>query len=206
MIIKKGFVVIGFLFISLVFSQQNEAFIQTKKYFDHQKFLVLQQFQKEFNQEKDEMKRQKMNTNFVDFIKRIDSVQNEAYIQTLVRVKNIEDLERDKKKQSLPIVKNANSIVKDAEYPGGFTQLRKQLAELVYTENISSAEENIRASIKFIVDSDGSIYNVKVEGENPTFNKQVTIAMYLLPDKFTPEIIDGVPVKSHFRIPIMLSL
>lgn len=190
-------------------AQQNEYFKKTKDYFDYQKHLVLKKHQLDLEQESDQLKKIQMNRDFSHFMKKIDSVQNDAYLHTLILVKNKEDLSKILKKEIVEShttggisqsTKEEN--ITQAEYPGGINRLREQVAELVYTDGIETEEKVLKTSVSFVVETDGSVSFVQAEGDTPAFNRQAIIALYLLPEKFIPARVNGVVAKSRFKLPL----
>lgn len=190
-------------------AQQNEYFKKTKDYFDYQKHLVLKKHQLDLEQETNQLKKIQMNRDFSNFMKKIDSVQNDAYLHTLILVKNKEDLSKILKKEMVEShttdgisqsTKEENTT--QAEYPGGINRLREQVAELVYTDGIETEEKVLKTSVSFVVETDGSVSFVQAEGDTPAFNRQAIIALYLLPEKFIPARVNGVVAKSRFKLPL----
>lgn len=62
----------------------------------------------------------------------------------------------------------------------------------------------LKSIVTFVVERDGSIAQVKSEGDNIVFNRQAEICMYLVPDKFIPGTLHGVAVRSRFTFPITM--
>ena len=192
----------------LFFAQQNEEFISTKKYFDYQRFMLNNEFKKRFDDEKNGSQKMAIKKDFAEFMVKLDSIQNTAFIGTLIKVKNREDLTRIKTKnlKSLHLDNpDKNAIAEEAKYPGGFQKLREQVADLFYSEAILPDQKIIETYVVFIVEKDGSISSVHAEGENVPFNKQAEIAMYLLPEKFSPAISDGSAVRYRFKLPLAMN-
>ena len=138
---------------------------------------------------------------------KLDSIQNTAFIGTLIKVKNREDLEKITVKNlpELHLNPKKEDLNKEAQYPGGFETLRKQVADLFYTDSVLPDQKLLKTNVVFVVERDGSIGNVHAEGENFTFNRQAEIAMYLLPEKFSPAIINGTAVRYRFRLPLSMN-
>lgn len=146
-----------------------------------------------------------MEEDYRKFMMKFDSVQNAAMLMALIRVKNEEGIRTvnrlaDDLSENFP-----KTIDKMAEYPGGINRLRGQLVENLYFD--SETNRNVlKTDIKFIVNTEGEILNVDAEGDDPNFNRQAEIAMYLIPEKFLPAESDGVAMASYFRIPLSLNL
>ncbi len=206
---SRIFLLIVFLTITnFLFAQQNEEFKRVKNYFDYQRFMLNNEFRKKFESENNSTEKLKIKEDFNEFIQKIDSIQNTALIGALIKTKNREDLShfgfqsasRQEKESS-----QKSELSKEANYPGGFENLRGQVADLFYTEAVLGNGKPLETSIAFVVERDGSISSVHAEGENFTFNRQAEIAMYLLPEKFDPAFINGMAVRYRFRLPLAMN-
>ena len=192
---------------NLSFAQQNDEFRSAKDYFDYQRFMLNNEFRKKFDSEKNIEQKIAIKRDFSEFMVKLDSIQNTAFIGTLIKVKNREDLEKITVKNlpELHLNPKKEDLNKEAQYPGGFETLRKQVADLFYTDSVLPDQKLLKTNVVFVVERDGSIANVQAQGENFTFNRQAEIAMYLLPEKFSPTIINGTPVRYRFRLPLSMS-
>lgn len=174
---------------NLSFAQQNDEFRSAKDYFDYQRFMLNNEFRKKFDSEKNVEQKIAIKRDFSEFMVKLDSIQNTAFIGTLIKVKNREDLEKITVKNlpELHLNPKKEDLNKEAQYPGGFETLRKQVADLFYTDSVLPDQKLLKTNVVFVVERDGSIGNVHAEGENFTFNRQAEIAMYLLPKNFLPQ-------------------
>ena len=189
---------------NFVYAQQNTEFKEIKDYFDSQKSLLKTEFQKKYLAETNPLKKDKIKADYKDFVQKIDSVKNVAYLGALIRVKNTEDL---KKVVHHPEVKMDNQEVEKPEFPNGINSLREKVAELFYADGICCDDKELNTILKFVVEKDGSISEITAEGETPSFNKQAEIALYLLSDKFQkPGTVNGNAVRYVFRMPIRMRL
>lgn len=189
---------------NFVYAQQNTEFKEIKDYFDSQKSLLKTEFQKKYLAETNSLKKDKIKADYKDFVQKIDSVKNVAYLGALIRVKNTEDL---KKVVHHPEVKMDNQEVEKPEFPNGINSLREKVAELFYADGICCDDKELNTTLKFVVEKDGSISEITAEGETPSFNKQAEIALYLLSDKFQkPGTVNGNAVRYVFRMPIRMRL
>lgn len=192
---------------NLSFAQQTDEFRSAKDYFDYQRFMLNNEFRKKFDSEKNIEQKIAIKRDFSEFMVKLDSIQNTAFIGTLIKVKNREDLEKITVKNlpELHLNPKKEDLNKEAQYPGGFETLRKQVADLFYTDSVLPDQKLLKTNVVFVVERDGSIGNVHAEGENFTFNRQAEIAMYLLPEKFSPAIINGTAVRYRFRLPLSMN-
>lgn len=189
-------------------AQQNEEFISTKKFFDYQRFNLNQEFKKQLAKEKSAQRKLESKKDYSEFILKLDSIQNRAYINTLIKVKNREDLSWITSR-TLPVLQLKNPAKEDltaeAQYPGGLKMLRTHIADLFYSDSILPDQKLLKTEVVFVVEKDGYISGVHAEGDNFTFNRQAEIAMYLLPEKFTPAIANGSAVRYPFRLPFTMN-
>lgn len=200
-----------FLFVLSWFflqAQQNQEFKITKDYFDYQRFMLNNEFKKKFNSETNYEEKRSIKENFSEFMVKLDSIQNTAFIATLIKVKNREDLDRiASRKTTIDHAENPQKqmLNEQATYPGGFETLRKQVADLFYTDSVLPDQKLLKTNVVFVVEKDGSISSVRAEGDNFTFNRQAEIALYLLPEKFSPAVVNGTAVRYRFRLPLAMN-
>lgn len=205
---KKLFYIILFCSGCFLHAQQNEEFQSAKKYFDYQRFMLNNEFKKKFDLEDNTQEKMSIKRDFSEFMTKLDSIQNTVFIGTLIKVKNREDLQRLNTKNSRPASASNPSkkdLNKEAKYPGGFEILRKQVSDLFYAEAILPDQKIIKANVLFVVEKDGTISSVHAEGDHFAFNRQAEIAMYLLPERFSPAVINGGAVRYRFRLPLAMN-
>ena len=197
-----------FVWGNFVFSQQNEEFKKVKGYFDYQRYLLGQSFKKKFDEENDPYKKVEIKKTFSEFMVKMDSIQNVELIGTLIKVKNMEALQPKKEE-----ISNQTSLVEGkkgpqneipAQYPGGLNELRKQVSELLYFDGANIEGKTVQSELSFVVNRDGDIVQIKASGENPSFNRQAEIALYLLPNKFSPALLNGIPIRYRFKFPLSM--
>lgn len=193
--------------MNLSFAQQNEEFKKIKEYYDYRKSALNNSFKKRFDDEQDTLTKIFIKNDFVEFMKKMDSIQNIALISALIKVKNREDLAKAKM-GSFPRT-NENLVGKEvatpAAYPGGIEMLRNQVASLLYFDVDNLQNKILKSNVAFVVDKDGGVSFVTAEGDNFIFNRQAEIAVYLLSDKFYPAKINGENVEWLFRFPLTIN-
>ena len=200
-----------FLFVLSWFflqAQQNQEFKITKDYFDYQRLMLNNEFKKKFDSETNYEEKRSIKENFSEFMVKLDSIQNTAFIATLIKVKNREDLDRiASRKTTIDHAENPQKqmLNEQATYPGGFETLRKQVADLFYSDSVLPDQKLLKTIVVFVVEKDGSISSVRAEGDNFTFNRQAEIAIYLLPEKFSPAVVNGTAVRYRFRLPLAMN-
>ena len=200
-----------FLFVLSWFflqAQQNQEFKITKDYFDYQRLMLNNEFKKKFDSETNYEEKRSIKENFSEFMVKLDSIQNTAFIATLIKVKNREDLDRiASRKTTIDHAENPQKqmLNEQATCPGGFETLRKQVADLFYSDSVLPDQKLLKTNVVFVVEKDGSISSVRAEGDNFTFNRQAEIALYLLPEKFSPAVVNGTAVRYRFRLPLAMN-
>lgn len=204
---KNLYIFLFFLLSHLFFGQQNEEFKKAKGYFDNHRILLGQSFKKQFDLEKDDYKKIEIKKTFAEFMVKMDSLQNVEFINSLIRVKNQEALfpkqETDTKQSFVHEGNKLPQNEKPATYPGGLNEMRKEVVNLLYIDG-SPATKELKTDVAFIVEKDGEITHVEAFGDNPTFNRQAEIAMYLLPKKFSPAVINNNLVRYRFKMPLTM--
>lgn len=201
---RKIFIILMGLGYCLFSAQQNEEFYYVKNYFANQRTLIINQYQKEVGK-LNYLQQVAAKTQLNHFLKKVDSVENAAYVSALIKVKNREDLFRVSGRVSvLPEIKNLDAL-QQPQYPGGMNKLREQVADLFYFNSEFNKNKTLQAMVSFIVEPSGYISGVKAEGEDINFNRQAEIAVYLLPEKFSPAMQNGSFVRYKFRMPLTMT-
>lgn len=201
------FFFISFLFGIPALAQQNQEFRDTKTYFDSQEEFIKKEFENQYSQLTNDLDRAMMKTEFLEFYQKFLDARNNAYVNALVAVKNREDLSciipvKDSAKIENNRLKSSIPISRDAEYPDGIDVFRKFLVDNV---NFSAdTTQPIKATVTFIVETNGEISNAKAKSDYPELNKKIEIALYLLPKKFNPATIENRFVRTKFRMPLSL--
>lgn len=173
--------------------------------------MLGKEFQKKFDAETDKFTKASIKVDYILFMKKMDSIENIAMIGALLKVKNLEDLSKlNIAKTSSPSethISATNAVKeKSANYPGGFDELRKEIANLFYIGGVNSNIKTVKTNVAFIVEKDGSITNVEAKGDNFTFNRQAEIALYSISQKFSPTIVNGDPVRYQYHLPLTMNV
>ncbi|WP_251172432.1 energy transducer TonB [Chryseobacterium muglaense] len=202
----KALYLLFILISTFCFSQQTEDFKMVKNYYNQHRTMLNTEFKKKFDAEQNPLYKSAVKNDFLFFMKKMDSIENVALIAALLKVKNLEDLKKIRSKTVSPSKQDfSNSIEKTADYPGGINALRKEVAQLFYGGGVFSETGNLKTNVAFIVEKDGTISDVKAEGDNFTFNRQAEIALYSVSEKFSPAYTNGNPVRYRFRLPLVLN-
>lgn len=207
---EKIIYVLGICFSIMAYSQQNPEFSLVKKNFDSKREQIILAFKHELEKPYSQKDIDIMKVDFIEFMTKLDSIQNSAYLDALIAVKNREDLEGIEKNDLPKTVSKSKEIPNEKgkkttpEYPGGIDGLRRQISEQFYYNALQHATK-LSSQITFVVEENGDISHVKAMGDDPIFNRQAEIAVYTLSDKFSPATINGVPVKYRYRLPLSMN-
>jgi hypothetical protein len=167
--------------------------------------MLNKEFKKKFDAESDTSKKAAIKGDFLFFMKKMDSIENNALIGALLKVRNLEDLQTIKN-QGFTSSEKFSDAEKIADYPGGINSLRQEVANLLYVDGVYSKEKMIKTDVDFIVEKDGTVSNVRAQGDNFTFNRQAEIALYSLAEKFSPAMLKGDPTTYRFKLPLTLTI
>jgi hypothetical protein len=190
---------------SFLLSQQKEEFRLVKNYYNQHRNMLNKEFKKKFDAESNSVKKIEIKGDFLFFMKKMDSIENNAMIGALLKVRNLEDLQTIKNPR-LTSSKKFQDAEKIADYPGGLNSLRQEVANLLYIDGVYSEEKMVKTDVAFIVEKDGTVSNVHAQGDNFTFNRQAEIALYSLAEKFSPAMIKGDPITYCFKLPLTLTM
>ncbi|WP_300673678.1 energy transducer TonB [Soonwooa sp.] len=91
-----------------------------------------------------------------------------------------------------------------AEYPGGSNAFRKYVSENIDSSNMEG-EGQLTVKLKFIVERDGSVSDVKVvqKSGNSDFDNEA-VSVVKRQKKWKPAKLNGENVRSYFSIPITM--
>jgi len=203
--LKTLFVGISCFISTFFLAQQKEEFRLVKSYYNQHRNMLNKEFKKKFDAESNTDKKVAIKGDFLFFMKKMDSIENNALIGALLKVRNLEDLQT-LKNPKLTSTEKFSDAEKIADYPGGLNSLRQEVANLLYVDGVYSVEKMIKTDVDFIVEKDGSVSNVHAQGDNFTFNRQAEIALYSLAEKFSPAMIKGDPTTYRFKLPLTLTI
>ena len=93
----------------------------------------------------------------------------------------------------------------EADFSGGINVFRNKMVEDFNTSAVESETgEVIKGMITFIVETDGTISNIKVNGANADFNKEAERTIKKIKGTWNPAKLQGEKVRSYFRLPISM--
>jgi protein TonB len=93
-------------------------------------------------------------------------------------------------------------VDKAAEYPGGMNAFR---TNFMNTFKMNVVKGVSKSEVKFVISEKGEIIDIVATGNNPDMNKEMIRTIKKLSvTKWTPGEINGIPVKSRYRLPLTL--
>jgi len=103
------------------------------------------------------------------------------------------------------IVVDGTKVDVAADFKGGINAFREKVSQGFNTESIDQSGM-VSGIITFVVERDGSISNIKINGQNSDFNKEAERTVKSIKSKWTPAQLNGKPVRSSFRMPISMRI
>lgn len=107
-------------------------------------------------------------------------------------------------KPQVDLNKEYTEVEQTAEYPGGINAFRNKVIGNFDSSSVD-AEGTISGEITFVVERDGSITDIKVNGKNSDFNSEAVRTVKSIKTKWTPAKINGQSVRYRFRMPMKLN-
>ena len=99
----------------------------------------------------------------------------------------------------------ADRVDVEADFSGGINAFRNKVVENFDTAAVDSESgEVIKGTVTFIVETDGTISNIKVNGANADFNREAEKTIKKIKGKWNPAKLQGEKVRSYFRLPISM--
>ena len=97
-------------------------------------------------------------------------------------------------------------VFEQAEFPGGYTLLRKAVAETFDTSKISHTKGNFNAEAYISVNKQGKVTQVLVDGKDEDFNSTLKSTVEKVVDvQWKPALADGKEVNTVFRLPVAIN-
>lgn len=98
-------------------------------------------------------------------------------------------------------------VEQQAEFPGGLNAFRSKIMSGFDTEGLAdSGGGEIKSSVVFVVERDGSISDVKATGSNSAMNAEAVRTVKSIKTKWTPAKINGQNVRSYYRLPLTMRI
>lgn len=97
-----------------------------------------------------------------------------------------------------------DSVDQTSEFPGGISAFRQKVGGNFDTTVMDGDEGTVKTEVTFVVERDGSITDIKTNGSNSTFNNEAVRTVKGIKNKWTPAKINGTPVRSRYRLPLVM--
>lgn len=97
-----------------------------------------------------------------------------------------------------------SEVEQTAEFPGGINAFRKKVQDNFDSSAIEGADGVVKGEITFVVERDGSITDIKVNGKNSDFNSEAVRTVKSIKNKWAPAKINGQSVRYRYRLPLAM--
>lgn len=97
-----------------------------------------------------------------------------------------------------------SEVEQAAEFPGGIISLKNKVASVFDSSKIK-ATGNVSTIISFIIEKDGSISNIKANGNNSQFNTEAIRVIMSIKNKWAPAKMNFKVVRSIFNLPLKMN-
>jgi|GEM_PF-1432741 len=107
---------------------------------------------------------------------------------------------------TLPQANSTQTV--DAEFSGGVENFKNLFSRFFDTSSLSESSGNFATIIHIDIDADGSVDNIKAEGDNSSFNRLAVRAAKRAVKRgsWSPATENGSPIKSTFLFPVQMNL
>ncbi|WP_185246677.1 energy transducer TonB [Chryseobacterium bernardetii] len=129
-----------------------------------------------------------------------------AYERAIMAINNSRKVEAEvsSKDDYLSVSENDNTIFskveRSAEFPGGYGALRKRIIDNFDTSQMNAESVKSKTELSFIIEKDGTISDVKANGENEEFNKEAIRSIKSIRSTWVPAQIKSVKVRSSYTV------
>lgn len=105
-----------------------------------------------------------------------------------------------------PIDRNEIKTVVDenADFVGGINLFREKVMQNFDISSFEGSDEILKATVTFVVERNGSISNIKVNGKDTYFNKETEQVIRKIGGKWKPAKVNGEFVRSYFSFPVSM--
>lgn len=98
-------------------------------------------------------------------------------------------------------------VTEEPQFPGGIRVFYDHVHHyFVPPKNLKSGTNKV--FIEFVIEKDGTMSNFKIIGNNPNqeLGKEAIRVLQLVHQYWTPAKVDSVPVRSVFKLPIIINI
>ena len=96
-----------------------------------------------------------------------------------------------------------SEVEQTAEFPGGINAFRKKVSENFDSSAIEGADGVVKGEVTFVVERDGSMTDIKVNGKNSDFNSEAVRTVKSIKNKWAAKI-NGQTVRYRYRLPLAM--
>lgn len=98
----------------------------------------------------------------------------------------------------------ATKVDVQAGFNGGIDSFRSKVVQNFSTADFEGTGELMKTTVTFIVEKDGTISNIKANGNDKDFNAEAERTIRNIKGKWTPAKLNGEHVRSYFKFPISM--
>lgn len=95
-------------------------------------------------------------------------------------------------------------VDENADFIGGINLFREKVMQNFDVSNFEGSDETLKATVTFVVEKNGSISTIKVNGKDAYFNKEVEQVIRKIGGKWKPAKVNGEFVRSYFSFPVSM--
>lgn len=106
--------------------------------------------------------------------------------------------------KEITLVKTQMGNRKSAVFPNGIDAFKKLIHQNFRLRKVQISEKT-ECQVFFTIDADGNITKISAIGDNPSLNKESIRAVSKIKVKWAPAEINGVKVRSFYRVPLTFS-
>ena len=133
-------------------------------------------------------------------------------IDASTKMNGLNEVKQDTIKPKKEQISNLDEVFEKTDTPaepileGKFNKFRRNFQEKFDSRKMEG-KRMVRSTITFVVEKDGTISNVKAEGDNSLFNDECVKATIAANEgvKWKPATRQGKEVRSVFRLPLTMS-
>jgi len=103
------------------------------------------------------------------------------------------------------IVREPITSQTEAEFPGGMIAFRNEFANNFNINSVQGKGE-AKAIANFIIERDGSLVQITVNGNNESLNQEIKKALENIKTKWKPGTVNNNPLRTRQRFPITINL
>lgn len=95
-------------------------------------------------------------------------------------------------------------VDENADFVGGINLFREKVMQNFDISSFEGSDETLKTTVTFVVERNGSISNIKVNGKDAYFNKETEQVIRKIGGKWKPAKVNGEFVRSYFSFPVSM--